>query len=220
LFGAAFYDSEKNQITTTSPEFMEAIEFQNWFYKEFGWDNIHKFMLKFGANEQDPFYSKKLAMVMGGEWVPSEVKKYAPDMELVVCEFPYPDDKPYLKDTSMIAESVLYIPKGTAYKEASWEFLKYFASDESMLAFSTGNKSLSARRSVLQNPLIKENPDFGVFSGFALNPKISGFSPVPVICEYLDSLTEQIQMVFMQKKTVYEAMSDVKKKIDPLLEKY
>lgn len=217
LFGAEFYNPEKNEVTTTSPEYVRAIEFQNWFYKEWGWNNISKFKLKFGANEQGPFYKRKLAMVMGGEWVPSEVKKYATDMKLGVCPFPYPDDKPYLKGTSMITTSVFYMPKDSKNKDSAWEFLKYLVSKDSMIDYTSDNKTLMARKSVLSDPAIKDNKDLRIFSEFALNKNIRGFPPLPIVDEYLDSLTEQIQMVFKQQKTPYEAMKEVKNKIDPLL---
>lgn len=217
LFGAKFYDLEKNEVTTTSPEYVSAIEFQNWFYKEWDWDEIFKFKLKFGINEQEPFYAGKLAMVMGGDWIPNEAREYAPNMNLGVCPFPYPDNRPDLKDTSMITTSVFYIPQDSKEKEYAWEFMKYLVSKTSMLEYIDIKGTLTSRKSVLQDPIIKENPDLRLLGEFALNNKTRGFPPLPIVDEYLESLTEQTKLVFKQKITPYEAMLNVKKKVDPLL---
>jgi len=217
LFGAEFYDPVKKEVTTTSPDYIRAIEFQNWFYKEWGWNNISKFKLKFGSYEQDPFYSGKLAMVMGGEWVPVQVRKYAPEMNLGVCPFPYPDDNPSLQNTSMITTSVFYIPENAEHKEFAWEFMKYLVSKESMISYTAVNSVLMARKSVLEDDIIKNNPDLKLVREYALDKNIRGFPPLPIADEYLKSLSEQTQMVFKQLKTPHEAMMDVKKEIDPLL---
>lgn len=220
MFGADFYDPEKNETTTTSDDFIRAIDYQNWFYREWGWDRISKFKLRFGTYEQQPFYKGKLAMIMGGEWIAREAREFAPDLKYGIASFPYPDDKPELKESSMISTSVVYIPSGSTHKDEAWKFIRFFESKESMLIYAKESKSLAVRKSILNSPEIKSDPDLELLAQLALNDRSRSFTPLPIVDEYLGNLSEQINLVFKQKVTPYEAMKKVKERIDPLLKKY
>ncbi len=217
LFGAEFYDRKKNEVATTSKEYIRAIDFQNWFYKEWGWDTISSFKLKIGSHEQGPFYTGNLAMVMGGEWVARDIKQFAPNLNFGICSFPYPADRPDLKESSFISPAVIYMPSGSTHKEEAWQFIKYLTSTETMLKFANEYKSLMARKSVITNPQIEIDPELKILADFALSENIKSFPPLPIVDEYLVNLSEQTNLVFKQKKTPTEAMSYVKKVIDPLL---
>ncbi len=217
IFGADFYDKSKNEVTTTSKDYMKAIDYQDWFYKEWGWDAISQFKLRFGSDEQGPFYTGKLAMVMGGEWVARDIKQFAPDLNFGICSFPYPADNPELRASSFISPAVIYMPSGSKSKKEAWQFISYLTTTETMLKFANEFKCLMARKSVITSPQVELDSELKILADFALSENIRSFPPLPIVDEYLMNLSEQTSLVFKQKKTTHEAMSSVKTVIDPLL---
>jgi multiple sugar transport system substrate-binding protein len=181
--------------------------------KKYGIKEIERFVSGFGdyQSPQNPFYQGKLAMVIDGEWQPSFIKEFAPDLDWGVVPVPYPDDKPDLAKTNLVAPGTFFIPSNSQHPDEAWEFMKYLVSKESMLSFTKALSNLPARKSLLKHPAYQSIPNFGLFLDLLDSKNAVSIPSEPSLAEYTSDLATADDQITRLVKSPAEAYAQVAK---------
>lgn len=140
---AEFISKDGRTCTLNSPAAVEALDFMVAGYDILGgYEAAQKFQGTFQGNENDPFYTGKVAMKIDGDWIPYGIARWVPRLDFGVAPAPVPDDRFFKrrrfadeKDTfiTWIGGFSYAIPTGAKHVEAAWKFIKYMASQEGRL---------------------------------------------------------------------------------------
>jgi multiple sugar transport system substrate-binding protein len=181
---------------------------------KYGTDKLQKFESGYGeyASAQNPFFAGQVAMVIDGEWQPTFIKQYAPDLDWGVVPVPYPDGKTELAGAGQLTSSMFFIPKNASHKQEAWTFLQYLVSPEAMTEFSRALANLPARTSLLGDPAYADIPQFSAWLDSLKSPNLKTLASLPVTAEYTRDLTDAFGLVNTLKQTPEEAMAAVKAK--------
>ncbi|NOJ71859.1 ABC transporter substrate-binding protein [Paenibacillus alvei] len=220
IFGGS-WDDGNGKLTANQKANVDAIDYQMSYYREFGNAGIDKIKSGMGGllTPQDPIVTGKLGMIIGWDnWYVTERS----EGKIGVAPFPYPKDKPELKNAGMVSPVAMYIPTKAKNKDAAWKFLQFMLSDEAQIEMTLVNGSIPSVLSVLDNEKIKNDPKLAVNQEFfesAKSENLKGFPNTIYIDAYLQSLTEETEKALKGQQTAQEAMDNVVKKIQPLADK-
>src|SRR5206468_8524538 len=116
-----------SRITASSPENLRAYRWVQSYSTQFGPSALQLFRSGFGnfSSPQNAFIAEKVAMVLQGVWMYNFIDKYNPKLDWGAAPFPYPADRPDLKNSSPVDMDILAIPTGARHPEAAWEFIRY-----------------------------------------------------------------------------------------------
>ncbi|MCW5937547.1 MAG: extracellular solute-binding protein [Fimbriimonadaceae bacterium] len=140
---AQFMSADGRTCTLDTPAAREAVEFMVKGYDLLGgYDNAQKFSSGFLGNENDPFVIGKVAMKVDGDWILSNLSRYAPDLDFGVAPPPVPDDR-FARRGRFKDDKDLFItwmggfsygvPVGAKNVEGAWRYIKFAASAEGRL---------------------------------------------------------------------------------------
>lgn len=122
-FGGDFFDYRTGRITADDPKVVQALEWMASYAKQYDVTKIAGLQQGFGAAEQDPFVTGKVAMEclhIGGI---ADLARYAPNLDYGVTFIPSPPGgEPH---SSWVGGWCAAIPKGAANQDAAWEFLRW-----------------------------------------------------------------------------------------------
>ncbi len=180
MFGAK-YISDDTKTFLLDPALIEAYRFnKNLVDKMGGIDKLQRFQSTFGGymSPDNPFFLGKIAAIIDGEWLNTFIKLYAPDFDYGIAPLPYPEDRPDLKNSSYADASVLYISAYSKHKEEAWTFLKWIASKEPMVKFTSQISNLPTRKSAAADPVFGTMKGFGDFLAYSQEPNVK---PLPVV---------------------------------------
>lgn len=144
MFGAEpedLYDAEAQKFLKP-PELYEAWEWLQSMAKEYGADDLQKFVAGFGdwGTEAEPFLSGKMAMTWNGPWIADHISKFAPDMDWGVASAPTVKEKVSEGDFAWIGIDTMSIPKGAEHVEEAIDFMIWFSGKEGQTYMNTGEK--------------------------------------------------------------------------------
>ncbi len=139
--GGEFMDSSGRKCTLDNEFSTGSLKYMSRLYDELGgYDKVNVFQSSFQSNEQDPFYTGKIGMVVNGNWVLSSIARYAPGLDFAVAPPPVPRERlegvksgrgrfagqpPYITWTGGFAFA---IPRNARNTEAAWRFIKWMTS--------------------------------------------------------------------------------------------
>lgn len=212
VFGGNWFGAD-GKPSPDNPGNLDALKF--WVdnvVSKYGTDKVQKFESGYGeyASAQNPFYTGKVAMVIDGEWQPTFIKQYAPDLDWGVVPVPVPE--PSLAGAGQLTSSMFFIPKNAPHRQEAWTFLKYLVSPEAMTAFSRALANLPARTSLLADPAYADIPQFSAWLDSLKSPNLKTLSSLPSTAEYTRDLTDAFGLVSTLKQTPADAMAAVKAK--------
>jgi len=153
VFGADFYDPEKNKIILDDPHLQNAYKWMDSYAKKYNPEKIKSFTSGFGGafSPDHPFFSGKVAMTVNGNWFANAISIYAPNTEYRVAPIPTPEGG--REKASTMGTNVFMIPKGAKNPEAAMKFILY-GSQQKILADNINTwRSLSIFKE--QSPDIK-----------------------------------------------------------------
>ncbi len=80
-----------------------AVELSKSIWDQYGSDNLDRFSSGLGQymSTQNPFFSGKYAMTIDGEWLPTFIKQFAPNLNYGIAPIPYDENNPDLKNPGM-----------------------------------------------------------------------------------------------------------------------
>jgi multiple sugar transport system permease protein len=153
--GGEFMSPDGRRSTLNDPNAVGALRYMTEVYDALGgYDAVNIFQTGFQTNEQDPFYTGKVAMVIHGSWVVPSIARYAPDLDFGVVPAPVPEER--LRGLGRFAGQDQYItwvggfsfamPKNARHPEEAWKFIRWMTSEECYVLQNRAQKAYNERQ--------------------------------------------------------------------------
>jgi multiple sugar transport system substrate-binding protein len=222
VFGGRLWDG-KGRITANSPDNVRAFEWIRSYSRKYGATDLQTFRSGFGnfSSPQNAFLSSQVAMELQGVWMYNFINMYSPELDWAAAPFPYPADRPELRDQTFVDEDVLVIPRGSKHPREAFEFMAYVQSQEGMELLCMGQRKHS--------PLVKvshrfwkthPNPYVRLFARLAHSRAAIAPPKLPIWPEYGAELNNAYDQIALLKKTPREALDAVQARMQPKLDQY
>ncbi len=140
--GGEFMSSDGRTCTLDNPYSVAALQYMVEVYDALGgYDKVNIFQSGFQGNEQDPFFTGKVAMKVDGSWVVDGIARYAPGLDFAVAPAPVPAERlrgvsqnkgrfagqdPFITWNGGFAFA---IPHGAKHPREAWRFIKWMNSE-------------------------------------------------------------------------------------------
>lgn len=218
-FNGSYYDEASKQVTPDHEGVQSAIKLSKEIWDQYGSDNLDRFSSGLGQymSAQNPFFSGKYAMAIDGEWLPTFIKQFAPDLNYGIAPIPYDENNPELKNSGNVTTSVFYIPKGVKNPDASWKFLKWITEPEQMAEFTAAIGNLPTRTSAFSNQVYADVPGFKEFLDYSSSENLKSFPATSFTNEYMTEFSAQYDAILRGSVSMEEGLKKVKDKIQPLV---
>ena len=137
--GGEYMSKDGRTCTLDAPENVEAIQYMVDLYDLLGgYNKVQIFQSGFQINEQDPFFTNKIGMVINGSWITGNIARYARNLDFAVAPAPVPAARlrgegrfkgqpPYI---TWIGGFSLAVPVGARHPQEAWRFIKWMTSTE------------------------------------------------------------------------------------------
>ena len=153
--GGEFMSEDGRTCTLDAPENVGALKYMADFYQMLGgYNKVSIFQSGFQSNEQDPFFTDKIGMVITGSWNLNNIARYAPDLDFGVAPAPVPAAR--LKQEGRFkgqdpfitwsGGASLAIPVGAKHPKEAWRFLKWMVSEEAAVLGSTKQQAFNLKQ--------------------------------------------------------------------------
>jgi multiple sugar transport system substrate-binding protein len=222
FFGGRLWDG-KDKITADAPENIRAMQWIADYSRKYGPGNLTTFRSGFGnfSSPQNGFMADKVAMELQGVWMYNFLSQYAPKLKWAAAPFPYPADRPDLKESTIVDEDVIVIPRGAKHPNEAFEFIKYLESQPAMEKLCLGQQKNSPLSHVSPEFWKKhKNPYIRLFDHLAYSKNALVPPKLGIWAEYSAELTAAFDEVSLLHKTPEQAMKDVTRRIQPKLDQY
>lgn len=152
--GGEFMTPDGRTCTLGAKENVGALQFMTDTYDMLGGaDKVNVFQSGFQTNEQDPFFTGKVAMVIHGSWMIPNIARYAPDLDFGVAPAPVPRER--LEKQGRFAGQDTFItwtggfsmaiPVGASHPETAWEFIRWMNSIEANRIANVAQKAYNEK---------------------------------------------------------------------------
>ena len=196
LFGCEYYDKATNKLTVDSDA---CVAFFDW-YKAYAQEydkkgEVTKLIASKGSEDEDLFYTGKVAMGIFGEWVPGAA--YAPTFapNLKYDSAPIPAKVADYFGAGFINGNAFFIPKGSTNPEAAARFGMYLMTDPPSKKMALQNASVPQLTSLTTDPDLTAIPHFKAFLDIASNKNTWSNPMISVWAELNDSLDSALDQV-------------------------
>ncbi|MDQ3815221.1 MAG: extracellular solute-binding protein, partial [Armatimonadota bacterium] len=162
--GGEFMSDDGRSCTLDNPHTLGALQYMTRVYDALGgYNKVNIFQSGFQGNEQDPFFTGKIGMVINGSWVLGGIARYAPGLDFAVAPPPVPAERlrgvqarqgrftgqePFITWCGGFSFAV---PRGAAHPDEAWRFIKWMTSEESAII---GNKAQQAYNKAKGRPFV------------------------------------------------------------------
>lgn len=226
LFGGSWYDDAHKKITATDPHNVEGLTWLANFWKQYGPSKLDRFESGFGTylGPTDPFAQGKIAMLIDGDWWPTDLPKGSKitAANLGGAYIPYPDGRANLAHTSAVFGDVMLIPKGSKHPDLAWKFINwYMNSEREQLNLPQTLTGYPLLKSALAKPLLGRmgaDPNVKFFERVLLNVKgIANPLVMPITAKYLKNLQYDGDKAIHGQESPADALSNVQRLTQPQL---
>jgi multiple sugar transport system substrate-binding protein len=192
MFGGFWYNNDGTQVTANSQPMIDALTWQQQFFKKYGYDNVLAFSTGFGDQYMSPdypFYTGKLAMMVDGEWQtgPNFIAKFKPELNYGVAPLPAPANHPESANSGMVAGTVAVIPANAKNQDASAKLLAWMMSPDIVAEEMCYNANLPTSKKAAQDKCFTDNPKFKVFVDLMGSKGSSYVVTTPISLEFNDA---------------------------------
>jgi multiple sugar transport system permease protein len=158
--GGEFMSPDGRKCTLNNEHSVGALKYMVKVYDELGgYSNVSIFQSGFQGEEQDPFFTGKVGMVITGNWILNGIARYAPGLDFGVAPPPVPAArlrgegrfKGQPKFITWSGGFSLAIPKGARHTQEAWRFIKWMNSLEATIL---GNKIQKAYNESKGRPFV------------------------------------------------------------------
>jgi len=211
-FGAKVFDPASNKILLNAEEMVAALEWEMTYAQKYGVEELTAFTKAIAGETTDPFITGNVAMEATGNWVISNLAKYAPELKYDVAPVPVPAGKSSITWSGGFVNA---IPKGAKHLDASWDFLKWQCGKEGQLAYCTLTNTI---------PTFKAASDDFVASQPQQKPFVDLMSAThiePVIPEWelaWDAHLQAEQEALYGQKSAQQALDDANAKVQAAID--
>jgi ABC-type glycerol-3-phosphate transport system substrate-binding protein len=122
-FGGSFYDPVASRLTADDPKTVAALQWMASYAKKYDVTKIAGLEKGFGAAEQNPFITGKVAMMCLHIGSIADLARYAPNLDYGVTFLPHPPGGE--EHSSWIGGWCMAVPKGAANTREAWDFIRW-----------------------------------------------------------------------------------------------
>lgn len=227
FFGGKLWDG-KSRITIDSPANIRAFTWVQSFARRYGAGAVSTFRSGLGqfSSPQNGFLDGKVAMEEQGVWMSNFIARFAPQMNSPkriwgAVPFPYPADRPDLKDTTFADEDVLVIPRGARHPDAAFQFIRFVESQKGMEMLCGLQRKNSPLRSVSPNFYrTHPNPFIRLFTQLPYSPNVVAPPKIGIWPEYMDAINNAFDEISLLQKTPEQALHDVQVRMQARMDEY
>jgi ABC-type glycerol-3-phosphate transport system substrate-binding protein len=125
MYGADMYLPDTNKLDLTDARVVAALNWQREFAAEYNPADIKGFTQSAGGlfSPDHPFFSRKVAMTIVGNWATNALRTYAPSIKYVCVPIPVPAGG--RERSTPLGSNVFAIPKGAKHPELAATFFKF-----------------------------------------------------------------------------------------------
>ena len=159
-------------------------------------------------------------MELQGVWMYNFIDMYTEGFEWGAAPFPYPADRPDLKNVTVAEEDVIVIPRGAKHPKEAFEFLKFVNSQEGMELLCMGQRKHTPLAKVSEHFLkTHPNPFIKVFIDLAFSRNAISTPRMSIWNEYADELANSFDQIWLCKQTSKEALETVQERVQRKLDR-
>jgi len=223
MFGGFWYNQDGTKVTANSQPMIDALTWEQQFYKKYGFDNVLSFSTGFGDQYMSPdypFYTGKLAMMVDGEWQtgPNFIAKFRPELNYGVAPLPAPTNHPESANSGMVAGTVVVIPTNAKNQDASAKLLAWMMSPAIIAEEMCYNANLPTSKKAAQDKCFTDNPKFKVFVDLMGSPNSSYVVTTPISLEFNDAYGTAEQKILQTGADPKTELDQLQTEFEPKLE--
>lgn len=222
IFGGRWWDGQ-NKITALDPRNIKSMEWVESYSKRYSPSQMHSFRAGFGGfdSPQNGFMAEKLAMVNQGVWMANFIKNNNPKLKWAASPFPYPSDRPDMKNNTVIGLDVIAIPTGSKHVREAFEFIRFIQSQKGMEMLCLLQKKHSPLTKVSEEFLkTHSNPYIQLFIDLAKSPSAVAAPELGLWPEFAQEINAAFESVLLMEKKPRQALQDVQDRMQPKLDEY
>jgi multiple sugar transport system substrate-binding protein len=214
LFGCKYYDDAAKKVTVNSAE---CIAWFDWYKKYHdAYDKkgvLTNLIAGKGSEDEDLFYTGKVAMGLFGEWVPGAAyaPNFAPNLKYETA--PFPTDIADMYGAGFVNGNAFFIPKGAKDPESAARFGMYLMTDAPSRKMAIQNASVPQLKSLTSDPTLTAVPHFKTFLDIANFPKTWTNPMISQWSELHDGLDSALDSVLTGAASSSKALGDLAKQI-------
>lgn len=217
LFGGRLFDGKK--LTIDSREAERAFEWIESYSQKYGLKESQSFQSGFGnfASPQDPFMEGKEATEMNGVWKGKYIEVYRPGLKWFAVPFPYPADRPDLKDHAILSQDVLTIPRGCKHPKEAFEFLRFVQRQDVMEGLCIGHGKNSPLAKVSEH-FFEAHPNHYIrlFDKLARSPAAFYPDKIGIMPQIRAEMDAVFQSVTTGQEKPKQALAEAQTRLDRL----
>jgi multiple sugar transport system substrate-binding protein len=221
--GGSFYDVRTDKVTADSMGFLQALDFYyNLYNGRYNPAGVTKFKSGLGQyqSSSNPFFQGQVLFTIEGEWYPTFIKEYAPNMNWGIAPLPVSpagqsNVNPYLHG------GMLFIPKISKNQQAAYKFIEYLIGDGPMSDICLAKGNLPSTYSVLNDSkFLAAAPELVPFVERVKDPNATAWPQIPFIGDYTLALNEEMEQMYRSGKTPQRVASAIIERIQPLADEW
>ena len=219
LFGCNYYDEANKKITVDSPECVAWFDWYKKYYTEYNKKGaLTDLIASKGSEDEDLFYTGKVAMGLFGEWLPGSAyaPNFAPNLKYETA--PFPSDVAGEYGAGFVNGNAFFIPKGSKDPAAAATFGMYLMTDAPSRKMAIQNASVPQLKSLTTDSTLTAVPHFGTFLEIANFPKTWTNPMISEWSEFHDAMDTALDSVLTGGVSSTDALSAVATQIQTLLD--
>jgi multiple sugar transport system substrate-binding protein len=218
-FGGNFFDEASCKVTPANDQVVAGHQYLYDYAKTLGAQKINAFIGNFMGStpyppQTHPFITKKLAMVLTGDWFIKNLKQYAPDIDYGITYIPIP--KAGDKSVTWAGGWSLVIPQGAKEPDAAFKFMNFAAGPDGQKIYTVQTSHLPTVKALEADASLYDARH--TFFVKDLLPTARNRPPLPVGALYWDSLTSAWQAIYLNQQEPKPALEGVVGKVQPQLQ--
>ncbi len=220
LFGCKYYDDATKKITVNSPACVAWFNWYKQWYDQYNKKNaMTNLVASKGSEDEDLFYTGKVAMGLFGEWVPGAAyaPNFAPNLHYETAPFPALSPDEY--GANFVNGNAFFVPKGSKDPAAATKFGMYLMTDAPSRAMAIQNASVPELKSLVTDPTLTAIPHFGTFLKIANNANSWTNPMISQWAQFGDGLNSALDSVLTGGVSAQKALDDLTQSIQADLDK-
>jgi ABC-type glycerol-3-phosphate transport system substrate-binding protein len=223
-FGGRLWNG-KDRITADSPENIRGFNWVQHFSRAplYAPQAVQTFRSGFGnfSSPQNAFMAGKVAMELQGVWMYNFITRFTPSLRWGAAPFPYPADRPDLKDMTIADEDVLCIPRGAKHPDAAFQFIRFVESQKGMEMLCMGQRKFTPLMKVSTRFWQRHpNPYIRLFRDLTLGKNVIATPRTGIWNEYSAELNNSFDAIALNTATPQKSLAEVQQRMQPKLDRY
>ena len=201
-------NEDKTKSLVNSPEVIEAIQFLYDLETKY---KVAPNVTAKASLGDNVFLTGKVAMISDGSWRIGAYRSANFRWDIAML--------PMKKKHACIANGVAHaISAKTKYQDAAWRLVKFLSDKEAQIALAKSGTSIPIRKSIAYSEYYLDGNPPGKINCLESIKYGYNYPVTEKMSEWLTfHLNNEIELAWLGKKTVQQAMNDAKKKIDKIL---